>query len=82
MNKKTAFFCIILFVVTILLTHQEMNAQCAMCKSVVESNKANGGSISDGLNTAILYLMAVPYIALAIVGFLLYKNIKNRKLID
>ena len=44
-------------------------AQCAMCKSVVESNIDGGSAIGSGLNDGILYLMAMPYLALAIVAF-------------
>ena len=43
--------------------------QCAMCKSVVESNIDGGSSIGSGLNDGILYLMAMPYIALGIIAF-------------
>lgn len=43
-------------------------AQCAMCKSVVESNMEGGSSIGAGLNDGILYLMAMPYLAVAIVA--------------
>lgn len=43
-------------------------AQCAMCKSVVESNIDGGSAIGSGLNDGILYLMAMPYIALVIVA--------------
>ena len=57
---------IILFLVN--LFHQ-VSAQCAMCKSVVESNIDGGSSIGSGLNDGILYLMAMPYLALAIVAF-------------
>ncbi|MAD50845.1 MAG: hypothetical protein CMC95_06070 [Flavobacteriales bacterium] len=44
-------------------------AQCAMCKSVVESNIDGGSPIGSGLNDGILYLMAMPYLALAIIAF-------------
>ena len=51
-----------------------INAQCAMCKAVVES----GGDTSqaEGLNTGILYLMVFPYL---LVGILLYFIFKYRK---
>lgn len=49
------------------------NAQCAMCKAVVESGNA---SEAEGLNTGILYLMIFPYI---LVGTLLYFIIKYRR---
>lgn len=47
---------------------------CAMCKAVVESGDAGifGGrqDVGSGLNTGILYLMAVPYVLL----FLLFRK--------
>ena len=49
-------------------------AQCAMCKASVESDLKNGGSIGTGLNTGILYLMAVPYIFLMIGGYFFFKK--------
>jgi len=50
-----------------------VNAQCAMCRAVVESGNA---SEAEGLNSGILYLMVFPYI---LVGALFYFIIKNRK---
>ena len=49
------------------------NAQCAMCKAVVESGEV---SQAEGLNSGILYLMIFPYI---LVGTLLYFIIKNKR---
>ena len=57
---------IILFLTTLM---NQAYAQCAMCKSVVESNIDGGSTIGSGLNDGILYLMAMPYLALAIVAF-------------
>ena len=67
------FFCF-------LLIYQNANAQCAMCKAVVEANLESGGSIGAGLNDGILYLMAMPYIFIIVVGLIWYnlkKEIKN-----
>ena len=36
--------------------------QCAMCRVVAESSQDAGGTIANGLNSGILYLMACPYI--------------------
>ena len=49
-------------------------AQCAMCKSSVESDLAAGGSIGEGLNTGILYLMAIPYVILMVGGYFFFKK--------
>lgn len=58
------FFCI---------SNIKIFAQCAMCKAVVESD----AGIARGVNDGILYLMTIPYILLAIVGFVVYKNYKK-----
>ena len=47
----------------------DCKAQCAMCKSVVESNIEGGSSIGSGLNDGILYLMGMPYISLGVIAF-------------
>ena len=58
----------VLLVFVFILSNVQAFSQCAMCKSVVESNIEGGSSIGAGLNDGILYLMAMPYIALAIVA--------------
>ena len=57
---------LVLFLVAVA---SDTYAQCAMCKSVVESNIDGGSSIGFGLNDGILYLMAMPYLALGIIAF-------------
>ena len=49
-------------------------AQCAMCKTSVESDLKTGGSIAKGLNAGILYLMTVPYIILMVGGYFFFKK--------
>ncbi len=45
-----------------------------MCRTSAESDLNTGGSIARGLNTGILYLMAIPYIALMIGGYFFFKK--------
>ncbi|HEX8516472.1 MAG TPA: hypothetical protein VF868_09760 [Bacteroidia bacterium] len=46
-----------------------------MCKTSVESDLDNGGgSIANGLNTGILYLMAIPYIVMMIGGYFFFRK--------
>ena len=69
---------IILFIIiAVLFITIDVNAQCAMCKAVVETNLESGDTKGMGLNNGILYLMAIPYIA-AIVFAILYYN-QNKK---
>jgi len=66
MKSKT----VILTVLLLLLITIDANAQCAMCKAVVETNLESGGTKGAGLNDGILYLMSVPYIAALVFGIL------------
>jgi len=60
----------------LLFISQFVSAQCAMCKAVVESGDAE---IAEGVNSGILYLMAFPYILVAVAGYFIYKNRKKLK---
>ena len=54
------------------------SAQCAMCRSTLENNLSNGDpGIAAGINTGILYLLALPYLAVIVIGYLWYKSTKN-----
>lgn len=52
---------------------------CAMCKAVAESNVQSGGVEAAGLNNGILYLMAFPYIFLALGAYFLRKHMRSTK---
>lgn len=52
-------------------------AQCPMCKTAVESGMKEGHTKGRGLNDGILYLLATPYLAIAVVGGAWYY--KNKK---
>ena len=61
MTKKT-IIGLSVFLVLIILSGS-LNAQCAMCKQAAASSLDNNpNSIAKGLNSGILYLMAVPYL--------------------
>jgi hypothetical protein len=46
-------------------------AQCAMCRAALagESNKVKAQAVNDG----IVYLMVIPYILVALIGFAVYR---------
>lgn len=52
-------------------------AQCPMCRIAAESNLENGGTAGAGLNTGILYMLAMPYLIVMILGYIWYRNKKN-----
>ena len=69
-------FCQSLFILFVLLlfTQVDVIAQCPMCRMSMESNLANGGTAGKGLNTGILYMLAMPYTLVLTLGILWYRN--------
>lgn len=56
----------------------DAQAQCAMCRSTLENNFSNGDpGIAAGINTGILYLLVMPYLAVLVIGYLWYKSSKH-----
>jgi hypothetical protein len=53
-----------------------VNAQCAMCKAVVEGGNE---TMAEGVNDGITYLMIFPYILVGILFFMLYRHRKKLK---
>ena len=67
-----------MFVVVVLcFVVAESFAQCPMCRIAAESNLENGGSAGLGLNSGILYMLMMPYILVALLGYLWYRNRKK-----
>jgi hypothetical protein len=55
-------------------------AQCAMCRSTLENNFSNGNpGIGAGINTGILYLLVLPYLAVFVLGYFWFKSSRNAK---
>lgn len=66
-------WALLLFAAFLLGSAVEVEAQCVMCKAVAEDSAAEG-AVGRGINQGILYIMAVPYILLGIIGFLVFKK--------
>ncbi len=64
----------------LLISSATTFAQCAMCKTTVESDLSSGGSIAKGLNTGILYLMAIPYLILMTGAYFFFKKPVDAKI--
>jgi hypothetical protein len=69
---------IILTMMILIISGNDLLAQCAMCRSTLENNYSNGNpGIAAGINTGILYLLSMPYLAVLVIGYLWYKSSKN-----
>ena len=56
-------------------------AQCAMCSATVESNAQSGKTTANGLNNGIMYLLAAPYLAVGVVGYIWYKKYRRKNVV-
>ena len=59
----------------LLLLPGILSAQCAMCRAVLESQE--GGNMAGGINDGIIYLMAIPYIIVFVIGYIIYRKMKH-----
>jgi len=66
-------YVLVLFV-ALLLIPQLSEAQCAMCRAVLESE--GNTSSAEGINNGIVYLMAIPYILVAGLFYFIYEKMK------
>lgn len=67
--KKIAFFLLL------FLGSKVATAQCAMCRAVLETQE--GQTAAEGINNGIVYLMAIPYILVFVIGYVVYKKMKQ-----
>jgi hypothetical protein len=53
------------------------NAQCAMCRAALagDSNVKKAEAVNDG----IVYLMVIPYLLVAVIGYLIYRMYQSKK---
>ena len=72
MRTKQIF---LLVVVTLLLIPTDAEAQCAMCRAVLESESS--GKAAEGINNGIVYLMAVPYVLVAGLFYFIYRKMRS-----
>ena len=71
---------VIIFLI-VLGVGEQLDAQCPMCRMSAESNLKAGGTAGRGLNNGILYMLAMPYLLVATMGYLWYRN-RNKNFSD
>ena len=78
MKKAIQVFLCGMFMCLLMLGFQPAKAQCAMCSATAEAGVKNGNTEANGLNSGIMYLLAAPYLAVAIVGYIWYKKYRRK----
>lgn len=66
---------LLLLIISVVATSNSF-AQCAMCRATLETNVSNGSQeqLASTLNFGIMYLFAAPYLLVATVGYIWYKQ--------
>jgi len=70
-NWIILFYLILFFIIGI----NDSYGQCSMCRAVLQSEE--GQATAKGINNGILYLMAIPYLLVAIVGWKVFQILKK-----
>jgi hypothetical protein len=76
MFKRIIF--IILFLFAALSISPVVKAQCSMCTINAEQGTKNGNTQGKGLNSGIVYLLAIPYLLMTGIGVLWYRNYRKK----
>jgi hypothetical protein len=77
MKKYTKYLLLFLLVGFLMSLGYEADAQCPMCRMAADSNLKDGGTEGKGLNTGILYILAMPYTLVMVMGYIWYRNKKE-----
>lgn len=70
-TKKGKGLQIIIFTIAYFLLPIASKAQCAMCRAALETEE--GGVKAEAVNDGIVYLMAIPYILVGVLGYAIYR---------
>lgn len=73
MKSKT----LILLLFMLFLAVLPAEAQCAMCRAVLETEES--GETAKGINNGIVYLMIFPYLLVGGVGYAVYRSRKKAR---
>ena len=75
MVKQTKY--ILLLFILFTMVPGIVEAQCSMCRAVLESEADQ--STAKGINDGILYLMIFPYLLIGGIGYFVYKTLRSKK---
>ena len=65
----------IFILLILLISSLTINAQCSMCRAVLESESDGGAAAA--INDGIIYLMIWPYILIGGIAFLIYRVLRR-----
>ena len=63
-------------ILLLFISSDVVYGQCSMCRAVIQSEE--GQATAKGINNGILYLMAIPYLLVGVVGWKVIQILKNK----
>ncbi len=75
--QGSGFKVLALLTIALVLLPSFAEAQCAMCRAALESS--DNTDKAEAVNDGIVYLMAVPYILVGVLGFFVYRLYSKKK---
>ncbi|WP_340200380.1 hypothetical protein [Ascidiimonas sp. W6] len=68
----------VIFILSVaMLFSSSAEAQCAMCRAVLQSGESQ--EAAEGINNGILYLMVIPYVVVGGMCYVVYKLMRPKK---
>ena len=72
MKPKYLFILVVLLFIPLI-----SEAQCSMCRAVLESQGDNGAA--KGINQGIMYLMIFPYLLIGGIAYFIWRSFRRKK---
>ena len=66
----------ILLALMFILVYLPAEAQCSMCRAVLQSEESQ--TAAEGINEGIMYLMAFPYLLMAGLAYFIWRSRKSK----
>jgi len=76
LESRVVIKSVFLFLVYLFFS-LSVNAQCAMCRAALEGE--GNARKAEAVNDGIVYLMLIPYILVALIGFAVYRIYRKKK---
>ncbi|RFZ83252.1 hypothetical protein DYU05_14030 [Mucilaginibacter terrenus] len=76
--KKFKFILIALVFSLLSASTIDVKAQCAACTASVESSAQSGSKTTKGLNAGIMFLLAAPYLVVAVGAYVWYTKYRRK----
>ena len=74
-TKPKLRLVVVFFLLSSFLFSISSYAQCAMCRAALESE--GNGMKAEAVNDGIVYLMVIPYVLVAVIGYFVYRTGKK-----